>query len=66
MVEIVPALATRTNEPIKNNLLADEGQFDKIGQSIRIIVDKYHTETCGLTFVSIRSGATIYRKFHSR
>lgn len=62
MVEIVLALAARTNEPIKNSLLADEGQFDKIGQSIRINVDKYHTQTYGLSFVSIRSRATIYLK----
>lgn len=65
MVEIVLALETRTNEPIKNGLLADEGQFDKIGQSIRINVDKYHTETCGSTFVSICSDATIFIKIHS-
>lgn len=65
MVEIVLALAARTNEPIKNSLLADEGQFDKIGQSIRINVDKYHTQTYGLSFVSIRNRATIYLKFHS-
>lgn len=65
MVEIVLALETRTNEPIKNGLLADEGQFDKIGQSIRINVDKYHTETRGSTFVSICSDATIFIKIHS-